>query len=140
MDDNLSYKGMEKYKEELEKIVKEKENSCTICSCGMEDNDITQLKCGHKYHYDCIKMWYKSIAGNNYNSGTVAYRTCPYCRQDGGYLPLKEGDIWQKNVHAPIRSRKLEWSGRCKGITKLGNRCKLSGFGEEQKCHKHKSK
>ena len=88
---------------------KEKDNEndsdkiCPIC-CQNLDNDIIKLKCGHEYHYDCIFLSYKSnlSCGISYNN----YRECPYCRMDGGYLPLKVGYIPQKHIHVRYKEYK----------------------------------
>ena len=46
-------------------------NECSICLEKYTVNDkIINLKCEHKYHKDCIKIWLKK---NN---------TCPECREN----------------------------------------------------------
>jgi len=47
-----------------------------------------KLKCGHLFHYWCIKQWYIKIKNNKCRIGMGRYneRQCPYCRLDGGYL------------------------------------------------------
>ena len=48
--------------------------------CGSEMiSDICTLKCGHKYHFECIYLSYKF--SNN--------KICPYCRKPGGKLCIK---------------------------------------------------
>ena len=70
------------------------DNECSVCYEKLNDTEYNVntlsikdpqctiiLKCGHKFHYDCIFMCYlkcKKIL-------------CPYCRQEGGLLPLPEG-------------------------------------------------
>lgn len=51
------------------------DNICNICGDILETN-IVKIKCGHIFHYECIKMSYK------YSN----YTECPYCRQNGGKL------------------------------------------------------
>ena len=43
-------------------------------------HNICSLKCGHKYHYECISYSYKY----SYS------KTCPYCRKYGGTLSIKK--------------------------------------------------
>lgn len=56
---------------------------CSICSDILneldENNPIITIKCGHIYHYSCIKTSY--FYSKNMN--------CPYCRKDGGKLTLR---------------------------------------------------
>merc|ERR1712110_547286 len=67
---------------------------CPICFDNL-DGDIVTLNCGHKFHYDCIFNSYLSkFKSNKYN-----IRTCPYCREYGGYLDIKKG-VWpEKYIH-----------------------------------------
>ena len=53
-----------------------------------------KLKCGHCFHYWCIKKWYIKIKKNNCKIGMGKYieRQCPYCRLPGGLLHLPEYD------------------------------------------------
>ncbi|KAL3108398.1 hypothetical protein niasHT_015320 [Heterodera trifolii] len=41
---------------------------CSICTLSFDLNDVSALKCGHTYHYQCIDKW---IANS---------KTCPNCR------------------------------------------------------------
>ena len=72
--------------------LEDNEYKCYICYDNITENDkdISILKCGHKFHYDCILLTYK-------NNKTK--RECPYCRSFGGYLKLKEGIIPIRNIH-----------------------------------------
>ena len=53
-----------------------------------------KLKCGHCFHYWCIKKWYIKIKKNNCKIGMGKYieRQCPYCRKPGGLLHLPDYD------------------------------------------------
>ena len=57
-------------------------DECYICCDIIEINNSNKnlqkiiLKCGHKFHYECIKMSYK----------TAHNTLCPYCRQPGGKI------------------------------------------------------
>ena len=55
------------------------------------------MKCKHIFHYDCILNAYKhSII----KPATInKFRKCPYCRTNGGYLPLKENTYPFKGIH-----------------------------------------
>lgn len=56
---------LEKYKESG----KFKEKECSIClDSYMEDEIIIYLECGHYYHNECSKQWFKDG------------KTCPLCR------------------------------------------------------------
>ena len=72
-------------------------NMCLICYDTYDEkskvNDkhkCVTLKCNHKFHYECIYITYKS---------QKKPRVCPYCRKDGGYLPLIPGQIPQRFIH-----------------------------------------
>eukprot|EP00553_Chaetoceros_curvisetus_P007467 CAMPEP_0204622652 /NCGR_PEP_ID=MMETSP0717-20131115/8336_1 /ASSEMBLY_ACC=CAM_ASM_000666 /TAXON_ID=230516 /ORGANISM="Chaetoceros curvisetus" /LENGTH=382 /DNA_ID=CAMNT_0051637457 /DNA_START=31 /DNA_END=1179 /DNA_ORIENTATION=+ len=55
---------------------KNEDPSCCICLCEYEEGEmLTQLKCGHVYHKECIDSWCKN------------HVTCPLCNLD-----LEEGD------------------------------------------------
>jgi hypothetical protein len=69
---------------------------CPICYENFEYNDITILKCGHKFHDQCILETYKN---NRDNIKNIYIRCCPYCRKDGGYLPLKPNLFPLKKIH-----------------------------------------
>ena len=59
------------------------ETDCSICLLPFAFSDriplvateqpsvVTKLKCGHIFHYDCVKQWFTSTAKNE----------CPMCRQ-----------------------------------------------------------
>lgn len=72
------------------------DSSCPICYDKM-DIDIVTLTCGHNFHYGCILEIYKAKYVKNKNSRYI--RTCPYCRQYGGYLPLKNNIFPIKKIH-----------------------------------------
>ena len=63
---------------------------------NLNDNTIIELECGHKFHYKCIMMTYKSAFKKYYNSKT---RRCPFCRTNGGYLPLEAKTFPIKHIH-----------------------------------------
>lgn len=50
------------------KISKENTN-CSICLNNQKDKVIRQLNCGHKFHIECIDIWFEK--NNN----------CPLCRK-----------------------------------------------------------
>ena len=64
---------------------------CPVCYDEITEKAI-RLKCGHTYHYDCIFL--------SYQMKTDRYRECPYCREDGGYLPfVVENQKPIKHIH-----------------------------------------
>tara|TARA_Y100001970_G_C14152437_1_gene813505 strand:- start:772 stop:1215 length:444 start_codon:yes stop_codon:yes gene_type:complete len=75
---------------------------CGICleefNSLSPDNIIVTLKCNHKYCYECI---YDSYINNKEK------RQCPYCRKNGGYLPLPESETPTKYIHKEYVSSKL---------------------------------
>ena len=60
-------------------------------------NEVTTLKCGHKFHYNCILNAYKINREKHNSSKNI--RCCPYCRGDGGYLELKKNIFPLKKIH-----------------------------------------
>tara|TARA_B100000123_G_scaffold250113_1_gene208802 strand:- start:114 stop:626 length:513 start_codon:yes stop_codon:yes gene_type:complete len=87
------------------------DNLCLICYDNLESNsNVVKLKCGHRYHYDCILQTYKTINGK---------KKCPYCRCDGGYLPIKPGLKPIKNIHKEYNKEGIY------NITYIPNKCKF---------------
>ena len=74
------------------------EEECAIC-CDKLDNryETIELKCGHKFHYECIFESFK--AASQLNRYTNKIRDCPYCRAKSNYLPLKEGMVPMRGIH-----------------------------------------
>ena len=107
---------------------------CMICGDILHNgNDrIHKLKCNHEFHLDCIYNSYKF-------SFSTKKRECPYCRKEGGYLPLKTEDMVPlKNINkeykqkitnsCSILKKKYVVKEICKGITKCGQNCKNKAF------------
>ena len=70
---------------------------CAICHSELNDNEeIETLKCGHRFHYDCIFITYKFNC-SKYRGHKI--RKCPYCRDNGGYLSLKNNLVPIKDIH-----------------------------------------
>jgi hypothetical protein len=67
---------------------------CPICYEPLDSNEIT-IKCGHKFHYKCILTAFKSNVSKNMRH----IRRCPYCRNNSGYLPLRENTYPVKGIH-----------------------------------------
>ena len=80
-------------------IIKQKEEiECAVCHTDIEEGEeMTELICGHTYHYECILLTYKHRLDTKYYGNQV--RKCPYCRNNGGYLELKKNTIPLKEVH-----------------------------------------
>jgi hypothetical protein len=91
---------------------------CGICKCICIVPTI--LLCNHIYCYECIKDWYitinKSIS-NNYSHK----HQCPYCRQNGGFLPLYNNDTPIYNIHFE------SINNTCIAITQKGTQCTYIG-------------
>jgi len=87
----------------------EQEN-CYTCYCKLSGK-IIQLKCSHRFHYNCILESYKFDELN---------RKCPYCRCNGGYLPLIDGILPIQNIHKEFYSYKCIQKRFCDSIIKSG--------------------
>ena len=99
------------YEKEFDEYSKDPDNFCNICYSEHDASSI-QLRCGHKYHYQCIKDSYKI---NN----TKKPRSCPYCRKDGGYLRVMNDDIPELGIH---KEKEFENDyKRCFGIIMSGH-------------------
>ena len=107
---------------------------CGICTDALDNSKKVQLSCNHSYCYQCIYDWFQTR-----NSTSVQHysnygkpRECPYCRKDGGWLPLKDGYTPLKNIHkeyVPLQKSKKKYYS-CKYIecgaplkTKPGKTC-----------------
>ena len=61
-------------------IKNEKQKDCFICLDTLNSSNKTiQLKCGHRFHYKCIKM--------SFDTNINKQKNCPYCRVPNGPLP-----------------------------------------------------
>lgn len=110
--------------------------TCLTCYDNLGKKYI-KLLCSHKFHYDCIYNSYKFAK-------KPVCRQCPYCRGNGGWLPLPSGTEPKKNIHREFRRTRhkpvIFHSFRCKGILKSGmkkglqcsHKAKYNGF-----CGKH---
>ena len=96
------------------------DNICLVCMDELDDNYI-KLDCNHKFHYDCIFQ--------SYNMITNKRRECPYCRMDGGYLPLKEGEKPIRFIHKEYSMKKKNKNVSKKNINQ--KKIKLSKKEEE---------
>lgn len=124
---------------------------CNICDSPYGDKECHTLKCGHKYHLECISKWYitcgdKKSALKAYN--TCKPQTCPYCRKQGGYIPLKEGQkhidaVHGNHVKKVLVKKKLVLYCQAvlasKNSTKCGNKAKVVVDGVPKFCGIHAS-
>ena len=112
------------YEKEFKDYSLEPDNFCNICYCEHDSNSIV-LKCKHRYHYECILNSYKL---NN----TKKPRTCPYCREDGGYLPLIQDIKPVKNIHREytkwLSNKKNKSCQQCIGVI-------LNGPNKNSRCN-----
>ena len=65
---------------------------------------------------DCLLDSFKGT-NCNYNY-TTNHRICPYCRMGSGFLPMRPGYSYVKNVHPP--SCRFVQKIQCKGCYKSG--------------------
>ena len=112
---------------------------CSVCYDMIEENEQgIRLKCGHTYHYDCILL--------SYQMKTDKKRECPYCREDGGYLPLLDNQKPIKDIHKEwlVENKNYGYFGRCIAITKSGKnkgkRCMCKANGSDKYCGRHRPK
>lgn len=104
--------------ETVEKEIEEPEPElCPVCMDDIDEMSDTLL-CGHKVHHECIFEWYKDLNDGGGCEGNKIPRTCPYCRQDGGYLTMYSGEAYIAGVHdvkfkngIPIEPKKDEDTG-----------------------------
>ena len=75
------------------------DNECPICFSDIKPENKVKLKCGHCFNYSCILLTYQNEIrkASRYYKGKK--RICPYCRSDGGYLPLKPGMLPIQYIH-----------------------------------------
>ena len=112
---------------------------CSVCYDKIEETEwCIRLKCGHTFHTDCILM--------SYQMKTDRYRECPYCRADGGYLPLLDNQKPIKDIHKEwlVENKNYGYFGRCIAITKSGKnkgkRCMCKANGSDKYCGRHRPK
>jgi len=82
------------------------DNICDICS-DILDINLTKLKCGHIFHYDCVEMSYKYAKKSE----------CPYCRQEGGKLKKN------KEICIALNRTGKNKGCQCKNKIKIGKYC-----------------
>ena len=120
------------------------DNLCHICYENIETNQkIATLSCGHKFHYKCILLVFKSAL----QKSVVASKQCPYCRSITDYLPLIPGILPIKFIHKEYNAggnMPIQFiPGNCKYILKRGpnsgHQCSCSIKTEEGYCKKHQN-
>ena len=99
------------------------DNLCFICYEKLEPGqNITTLKCKHRFHYQCILLVFKSIL----QKSTYATKECPYCRSSTNFLPLIPGVQPIKFIHQEYKpfgkSKILYIPGKCQYMLKRGPR------------------
>lgn len=99
------------YSESMSEVLKEVEGVTTDkeeCLCCMEPlEQFIELKCGHKFHEECITPWFLQLGKKwiHFKSHTHIGKlsdtlpSCPYCRTIVDFLPVKEGEKPVEGVH-----------------------------------------
>ena len=59
--------------------------TCSICYEKIGKISKT-LHCGHRFHFNCIKIWENTMDVNNYTNNKYS---CPYCRTEYNNTTLK---------------------------------------------------
>ncbi len=134
-----------------DKTYVDNENICMICGDPLRQSEfgiIHKLKCSHEFHLDCIYNSYK------YSNGKKK-RECPYCRKDGGYLPLKTPEskpikhINKEFIQIEVNKKNSDILSYCKkksiiiccGIKKNGEKCTHKAYpNNDGFCRIHKKK
>ena len=133
------------------------DTECPICYEPLNSTDEITIKCGHKFHYNCILSSFKSNVSKNMRH----IRICPFCRNNSGYLPLRENTYPVKGIHVEhyeielyllrndfekvkeITSKYID-KAKCNSILKTGNnkgyQCKKNKKKGENYCHLHLNK
>lgn len=99
----------------------EKEN-CLICMCELDEMSET-LKCGHKFHHDCILYWFIEQNTDDACEGNKIPRCCPYCRSDGGYITHIDGEKFIEGIHK-YPEKKIEKKVVDKPVNKVVSKLK----------------
>lgn len=118
------------------------EEECSICGLSLNDKYAIELKCNHKFHYECLLCSFKEIKKTSFKHNYC--NRCPYCRRSCGVLPIVNGlKAITYQIHYKTTDKKPEYEEtRCKGILKSGkNKGSLCGkkcqLGYEY-CKRHK--
>lgn len=79
--------GDHKFQEYEIKESKDKNESCSICSEELkENNKLSKLNCGHIFHTHCIEEWREKK------------KTCPLCRHNSIDIYDKYNDMWSNRI------------------------------------------
>jgi len=62
------------------------DEDCSICGLEFNEKFCYELKCGHKFHYECLMKSFMNITKINKSKNS-----CPYCRAPSDYLPVVNG-------------------------------------------------
>lgn len=84
------------YCEESHEPSDKSDHICSICKDPYDVNTMVHLQCYHCFHYDCILEWFKISKNDKKNA-----RTCPLCREYGGFLPKKHNHEELEDIHFP---------------------------------------
>jgi len=118
----------------LDEYNQKSEEFCDICFEQHDKTSIT-LKCNHKFHYHCIL---ESLKNKRIRNKSV--RSCPYCRQNSGFLPLLYGVKPIKHIHY-IKKKKnvIKCSAIIKNGKRKGKKCTHNVITGSMFCGKHKN-
>lgn len=116
----------------------ENENECAMCTFELHDDDKYELKCGHVYHRECVKLWFTSLL-KSYDFTLK----CPYCSTVSSKLVAQPGDdTTVQGLYQPIPKSKKKCAEkivkRCCAKTVKGTVCKIKGIlNEDGHCYMH---
>jgi len=65
----------------------EEEEDCGICGLSFNGKYSYQMKCNHKFHYECLMKTFKKSK----LSAKYTHNNCPYCRNAVEFLPIVSG-------------------------------------------------
>jgi len=117
---------------------------CMLCGTTLDkSNQNTHiLPCNHKFHYLCLINYLKYDTTLNYSKiyNPTFNNNCPYCRNNFGYLPLKNGIKPLKNIHIEYFTQKIKSNKLilCSAIKKNGSKCNKICLKNNKLCGIHK--
>ena len=89
------------------------DEDCSICGLELKEKFCYELKCGHKFHYECLMKSFVNIPKLN-----KMKNSCPYCRAPSDYLPVVNG---LKKLTVGVHCATVQELSDENGILKLKN-------------------
>ena len=90
------------------------DEECSICGLELQTKFCYELKCNHKFHYECLMKTFMNIPKIKYQ-----INSCPYCRSPCDYLPVVNG---LKKLIVGVHFETVQEFSDENGFTKLNNK------------------